>query len=257
MKFCLKCGTGLRPEAKFCPACGTAIPLEPPPPIQSTHQQPANYFTEEPFTANPLTDNPGVDGGTFASNTSLLQRVINILIKPKQEWQLIARERPDKIKLLFGYACVLALIPAFATFIKAGFIDIPEAGLTRSIPNAAMQALMQIITALVSVYLIAYIIEALAPSFYSEKNAGKSLQLAVYSCTAQWVAGSMLIIPGLKWISILAGFYVIYLLATGIPVMKNTSQDKVTGYTVLVVISMLIILSMLTLMLGAFMKLIF
>jgi hypothetical protein len=45
------------------------------------------------------------------------------------------------------------------------------------------------------VYLMAWIIDALAPKFGGEKDVVKSLQLIAYSYTAAWVAGIFPLVP--------------------------------------------------------------
>lgn len=229
MKFCPKCGAELKEGAKFCPACGSQIPEE-----QTTQAPPPPAF-EPQAAVNAFTD-------TFKGNTNIVQRVINILTKPKQEWLVVNNETPNTTKLIFGYALILALIPAIASFIAYGLIGQTVFGYTyRSIPMGISQALVQFFSAVIGVYLLAWVIDLLAPSFDSEKNFGKSLQLSVYASTAQWVAGILLLIPVLKWFSFLVGLYAIYLIAVGMPIMKKTPQPKVVGYVVVTILAMLVI----------------
>ncbi len=242
MKFCPQCGSELKEGAKFCASCGFQIVAPPtastPPPAPEPQ---ASWQPQEPVydQAKQATH---AFSEAVSGNTNLVQRVISIITRPKQEWLAINNERPDTMKLLAGYALILALIPAIASFIAYGLIGTSIMGYTyRNISTGIMQAITQLLTAVVGVYLLAWVIDLLASSFDSEKNMGKSLQLAVYSSTAQWVGGILLIIPGLRWLSIVAGLYAIYLLATGLPVLKKTPQDKVVGYLVLTIIAMLVI----------------
>ncbi len=238
MKFCPTCGAELKPEAKFCAACGTQMaadqaPPQPAPPPPYQQQEPVYQQAREAQSA--FTD-------AISGNTNLVQRVINILTKPKEEWPLINAEQPNTFKLIFGYALILSLIPAVASFIATGVIGTSVMGYTyRSVSGGIMQALVQLFTAVIGVYLLAFVIDLLAPSFDSQKNMGKSLQLSVYSSTATWVAGILLIVPVLKWFSFLAGLYAIYLLAVGMPVLKGTPKDKVVGYVALSIVAMILI----------------
>ena len=124
MKFCPQCGSELKEGARFCANCGFQIAqMQAPPPAptpQSTWQQPEPAYSQAPpaFT------------NAFSGNTSLFQRVKNILTTPKQEWPAINQEQPDTVKLLFGYALVLALIPAIALFIRYGLIGTTVCGVT-------------------------------------------------------------------------------------------------------------------------------
>jgi hypothetical protein len=246
MKFCPKCGFELKDEAKFCPSCGFQIvsQSQTPPPVETA---PPAFQPQEATHA--FTD-------AISGKSNLFQRVINILTKPKLEWPVINNEQPNTMKLIFGYALILALIPAIASFISTGLIGVRVMGYSyRSFSGGITQGLTQFLTAVIGVYLLALIIDMLAPSFRSEKNFGKSLQLAVYASTAQWVAGIFMMIPGLRWLAMVAGLYSIYLVYTGLPVMKKTPQDQVVVYVVVSILVMLAIGFILALIFGAIMGL--
>lgn len=225
MKFCPKCGAELKEGAKFCPTCGFQIPVE-----QSTQTPPPPVF-EPQAAVNAFTD-------TFKGNTNIVQRVINILTKPKQEWQVISTETPDKAKLIFGYVLILALIPVIITFISYSFII----G-NFSIGTSIIFALISLIISLSIVFFISFIVDALAPSFESEKNFDRSFQLLSYSFTPMWIISIFYLIPEniIFRLSQLLGFSLVtYLLITGLPLIKKTSPAKATGYGVLIGLAIMI-----------------
>lgn len=231
MKFCPNCGTELKPEAKFCVACGTPVtvsPSEPPPPAYQQQQEPVYEQAKE--ATNAFTN-------AVSGKTNLIQRVINILTKPKEEWLIIANERPDKMKLLFGYVIVLALVPAAISFVTFAFINSYF-----SIGYAFVQAVISFLLTIAVVFLTAFVVDALAPSFDSEKNFDRSFQLVCYAYTPGWIASILGIIPGINVVASLIGFaYIIYLLIMGVPLMKRTPSEKVTAYTILSVLIMIVI----------------
>jgi len=254
MKFCPNCGAELKPEAKFCAACGTPIvaatapPVEPEPKAEPAYQQQEPVYEQAKEATHAFTD-------AITGKTNLVQRVINLLTKPKEEWTVIATEKPDAIQLIGGYALILALIPAIASLIGYGLIGISP---FHSITLGIKQGLMQLFSAVISVYVLSFVIDGLAPSFDSEKNIGKSMQLAVYSFTALWIAEILLILPAIGWLGILAGgIFSIYLLAIGLPALKGTPKDKVVGYVALIIIASMVILAILQLILLAILGLIF
>lgn len=255
MKFCTSCGSELREGVRFCPSCGKPTlaenqpqpaagqPIAPPPPVYQAPQQQAY--------------NEPVYGEVKHSN--LIQRVINIITKPKEEWQVVASEKPDIIKLLVGYALILAAIPAIASFIKFGVIGVTYWGYTsRSIAGGIQYGLIQLLSAVIGAYVLAWIIDLLAPSFDSEKNFGRSLQLSVYSTTPQWLAGILLIFgTSMSMLVLLVGLYAIYLLAVGMPVLKSTPKEKVVGYVVVTIIAMIVLSFVVALIIGAIVGLFF
>ena len=242
MKFCPNCGAELKPEAKFCAACGTPISVATPPTAEPNPQPQPVYQQQEPVYER-AKEATSAFKEAITGKTNLVQRVINIIAKPKQEWIVIESEQPDTMKLIGGYTLILALIPAISAFLKYGIIGFSFMGYSsRSIGSGIQTGLVQLLSAVIGVYLLAWVIDLLAPSFDSEKNFGRSLQLAVYSSTPQWIAGILLLLSTrISMLIMLFGLYAIYLLAVGIPILKRTPKDKVTGYVVLTILAMIVI----------------
>jgi hypothetical protein len=255
MKFCPSCGAELKPEAKFCAACGTSIAVAPPP---AQHSPPPPAYQQEPVYEQ-AKEATNAFKEAITGNTNLIQRVINIITKPKQEWEVIASEQPNTMKLIGGYALILALIPALSSFIKYGIIGMSFMGYTsRSISTGIQMGLIQLLSAVIGVYLLAWVIDLLAPSFDSQKNFGRSLQLAVYASTPQWVAGILLLLSTtLSMLIMLIGLYAIYLLAIGMPILKGTPKEKVVGYVALTIVAMIVIGLVMALILGGILGLFF
>jgi hypothetical protein len=112
-------------------------------------------------------------------------------------------------------------------------------------------ALMTVIASVVSVFVAAAVINALAPSFQSEANFGRALQLVVYSNTAAWVGGLLNIIPILgSVLAAIASLYGIYLLYLGFTPIMKTPQDKVIVYMIVSVIALIAVYFILMAILG-------
>jgi hypothetical protein len=162
----------------------------------------------------------------------IIDRVKNILLKPKEEWLVINTETATPQSLLFNYVIPLSLIPAIARFIGYGLIGfdvltVQVAGINWGI----MMAVQSFFGSVVAYYMAAYIIDGLAANFLSEKNVNKSAQLVAYSMTAGWVAGIFLIIPSLSALAII-GLYGVYLFYVGLPLLKKTPDDKIGVYMI-------------------------
>ena len=83
-------------------------------------------------------------------------------------------------------------------------------------------------------YITAFVVDALAPSFGSEKNFGRSFQLVAYGATPGLVAGLFAILPLLAGIGGLVGaVYSVYLWYIGLTPLKNTPEDKKVTYLVI------------------------
>ena len=154
---------------------------------------------------------------------NLVERVKAILLTPKTEWPVIEREPGDAAYLFANYVAILAAIPAVC-----GFIGTVIAG--GPLFAALIAAVVKYILTFVAIYIVALIVDALAPTFAGQKNFSNALKVTVYSYTPSWLAGVFLLIPGLRLLTIL-GLYGLYLLWLGLPSLMKSPEDKAIGYT--------------------------
>lgn len=170
----------------------------------------------------------------------LIARAKAILLTPKTEWPVIADEPTTVADLYKNYIVILAAIPVIFTFLKMSLIgvSIPFAGTIRiGIGAGLVQMVVGYVLSLVMVFVMALIIDALAPSFGGQKNQTQALKAAAYAYTASWVAGIGQIVPFLGVLIGIAGaIYSIYLLYLGLPHTMKSSPDKAAGYTAVVII---------------------
>lgn len=174
---------------------------------------------------------------------NLVERAKNILVTPKTEWEVIKNEQTTTADLFTKYAMILALIPVIASFIGQSLVGIslgPFGSYKVPVTSGLIYAVVYYILSLAGIYLIAFIIDALAPSFGSTKNMDASLKVAVYSYTAAWLAGIFGVIPALGILGIV-GLYSLYLMYLGLKIVKDTPQDKLVGYLVVVIIIAIVV----------------
>ncbi len=165
---------------------------------------------------------------------SLLLHAKNILVAPQREWPIIAAEPSSAAALYTGYIAPLAVIAPIATFIGLSIIGIsmPLIGTYRISPvSGLLQAVLTFVFALAGVYILALIINALAPKFGGEKDAIAALKVAGYASTPAFIAGILLVFPMLAILQFLAALYSLYLLYVGLPVLMKSPQQKTLAYT--------------------------
>jgi len=167
----------------------------------------------------------------------LVDRVKAILLTPQKEWPVIEAESATPASLYTGYIIPLAAIPAVAGFVGMSVFGVRVLGMSVKVPMSTglTNAVVVYALALVGVFVLALIIDALAPSFGGQKSQIQALKLAAYSSTASWLAGIFLIIPALSILSIV-GIYSLYLLYLGLPVLTKSPPDKSVAYTVVVIL---------------------
>ncbi|PIP42926.1 MAG: YIP1 family protein [Deltaproteobacteria bacterium CG23_combo_of_CG06-09_8_20_14_all_60_8] len=173
----------------------------------------------------------------------MVERVKGILLQPKQEWEVIAGETTSIVELYKSYIIILGAIGPIAAVIGMSIVgvNIPFAGSFRvPITTSIAAGVVQYILTLVGVYVLARVIDALAPTFSCEKNLNQAFKLAAYSYTPGWLAGIFVIIPTLGILGIL-GLYGLYLIYVGLPVLMKSPREKSMGYTVAVVIAGIVI----------------
>ncbi len=188
----------------------------------------------------------------------IIQRVKNICLTPATEWPVISAEPATPGSLLTGYAAPLAAIGAIAGFLGGAIIGqtLPFVGHYR-VPLAAglIAAIFTFCMALVGVFVLSLIIDALAPTFGGQKNSIQALKVAVYSYTPAWIAGVLQIVPLLGILGIFAALYGLYLLYLGLPQLMHSPQEKAIPYTVVVVLCAIVLSVVITavggLMVGA------
>ena len=173
---------------------------------------------------------------------NIVDRIKNILITPKTEWPVIASEPAEPGQLLMTYVLPLTAIP-FVGYLLSGLLG--SMGLTYGIA----MGLVQFLTAVIGVYIVAFVVDMLAPNFGSEKNLGRSMQLVAYSMTPGWIAGILYVLPALGLIVTVASLYGLYLMYLGLPIIKKTPQDKQVIYLVVIIVSVLVVYMILGLIL--------
>lgn len=184
---------------------------------------------------------------------NLIERAKNIITTPKTEWDVINSEQPNTQAILTGYVLPLVAIGAIAAFIGYSFIGI-NVGFGykwKGIDLGIKYAITVFASGLISVYLAAFVIDALAATFKSEKNFGRSFQLVAYSFTPGWIGGVFNILPSLAVIGALFGLYGLYLLYLGLPKLKKTPQENQAGYFVVSLVVLIVASFVIALIIGA------
>ncbi|MEP6693606.1 MAG: Yip1 family protein [Chloroflexota bacterium] len=172
------------------------------------------------------------------TSPNLVDRARAILTRPKDEWRVIDPEKTDIATLYRAYVVPLAAIGPVANFIGSALIGTGQ--LRVPVASALAGAIVSFALTLLGTYVVAQVIDNLAPRYSGTRDLTAAFKVSAYSSTAQWLAGIFALIPGLAFLSIL-GLYGLYLLYLGLPVLMKVPQEKATAYTVTVVVVTIII----------------
>jgi Yip1-like protein len=169
---------------------------------------------------------------------NLVERVKAIIVQPKAEWPVIAGEPSDAGYLFPNYVCIVSAIPPICTFI--GGVIFGFAGIHLGIIVGLIHAAIMYVLGLVTVFVMAYVIDFLAGTFDGQRNFGNAMRVSAYAPTAAWLAGVFSIIPILGILGLL-GLYSIYLLHTGIVALMRPPESKAVIYTIAVIVCVFVI----------------
>ena len=189
---------------------------------------------------------------TAGSPKGLVDRAKDIILTPKTEWDVIDAEASTVSSIYTSYVMILAAIPAVFTMLGLLFFlprpseEVAAMGRAFGVPvfstsSIIAGAVVQYVLALVAVYVMGLIIDALAPSFGGTKNPLKAFKVAAYYPTATWVASVLLIIPFLGLLVFIALIYSLYTLYLGLPKLMRVPQDKAIGYFVVTLILAIVV----------------
>jgi hypothetical protein len=237
--YCATCGQTISEGATVCGNCGSAA---------ASPGDPASA-AQSPGVGSPPTG-PAYGAGAAAVSPagtltdSLVSRVRAILVTPRTEWPVIAAEATSAQDIYLRYVAPLVAIGVVASLIGSVLIGIPVPmlGTVRvGVGTALAAAILHFVLTFVAVFVVAMIVDALAPTFGGQKDSLRALKVTAYSFTPAWVAAILTILPVLGFIAGLIGLYGLYLLYLGLPVLMRAPADKALGYTVVVVLCAIVL----------------
>lgn len=164
----------------------------------------------------------------------LIPRVRALLRSPSRVWPVIAGEATDAQSIYTGYVMILAAIPAVAGFVGLSLIGAP--GLRVPVGTGLGHMLVSWVLSLVLVWVVALIVDAMAPVFGGTRNRLAALKLVAYGSTASFIGGIFNLVPVLAVLGLVLALYSIYLIYTGLPVLMQCAPAKAGVYTAAVVV---------------------
>jgi Yip1 domain len=165
---------------------------------------------------------------------NLVERAKNMVLTPKTEWVTVDGETHTVQGLYTSYVMILAAIPPIATFI--GLAVVGMGPFRFPMVNLLAMLVVQYALGLGMVYVMALIIDALAPNFGGQKNFMQAFKVAAFFPTAAWLGGVFSIIPLLGILGIITGLYCLYVLYLGLPILMKSPQDKAVGYVAVIIV---------------------
>jgi hypothetical protein len=180
-----------------------------------------------------------------SDHAKIITRVKDILTQPSRTWDEIDVE-PASIKGLYtGYVIPLAGIAAISSLIGMLLFGAGIMGLVvirPGIVDTLVQTLISFVISLGGIYVLAMVIDLLAPKFEGTSNRLQAFKLAAYSGTAGWIGGFFALIPTLGGIiGVVGAIYSLVIFYKGLPRLMKSPEEKATPYFVVILLVLVVI----------------
>jgi hypothetical protein len=185
---------------------------------------------------------------------SIIARAKELLLRPLPTWDVIQAEDATIEGLYRTWVIPLSAIPAVCGVIGRlgwlGRFEIFGIRFHPSLIGILTHAVATYALGLVSIYLLAVVLDELALRFGGERSRTQAFKLVAYSGTAGWLAGIFALLPGLGWlVGLLGGLYSLYLFYLGLPKLMRNDPDQTLTYfalTLVVGIGLALLVGLLT-----------
>jgi hypothetical protein len=189
---------------------------------------------------------------------SLIDRVKNILLKPKDEWEVVAGESATVGGLFTGYAIPLSILPVIGSTIAMGLLGIGAGGLAPlglasvGVGVAAGMAAVGLVVGLIMLFVMSFVVNAISPSFNGKSDMASATKLMTYASTPSWIGGLIAPFLGMAGgiISIAAIAYVVYLIYSGARPVMEVPAEKVAGFTVVTILIYIVMAVVVSIIIG-------
>jgi hypothetical protein len=230
--FCAQCGQRLADGSKFCHQCGAPVVAIPPPPpaassaLPSLPPLPRAKTGSNAASGASAASSSGAGAGRAGSNADadkaatesselargIFARARNILLTPSTEWPVIATEPSSSSAIYVRYVAPLVAIGVIATFLgqtlvgtSAGPLGMVRVGIFAGL----MHAILLFGLSFLQVFLISWLVDALAPSFGGQPNSLAALKVTAIA-HARVGRRVLNVVPVLGVIGVLAALYGLY-----------------------------------------------
>ncbi|HET7587221.1 MAG TPA: Yip1 family protein [Gammaproteobacteria bacterium] len=178
------------------------------------------------------------------SRRNLVDRVRNIIAQPRSEWEVIAAEPATTQSLYRNYIMLLAAIGPVCSIVGNTLVGqtVPFFNIHYRVPlgSSIAYAVVDYVLTLAGVYVVALIIDALAPTFGGVRDRTQALKVSAYSMTPGWIIAVVALYPPLGILQLL-GLYGLFLLYLGLPPVMKAPRERSVGYAVTTIIAAIIV----------------
>jgi hypothetical protein len=174
----------------------------------------------------------------LARNDAWVTRAVRLLTEPRAEWAAIggAQMTPRAIYLRFlvPMAALGPIAGTLGTLISGGERASLAGTYTVTAPTAVVAGVFEYALNLGVIWVLARLIERLAPAFKAHPGRVDALKLAAFGATPYWIGGLVSVIPKLAPVGVVLGLYSIRLYALGLAPLMRVPSERLLGYALAV-----------------------
>ncbi|MFN2328711.1 MAG: Yip1 family protein [Chromatocurvus sp.] len=163
----------------------------------------------------------------------MIQHTIGLLLRPSEQWRVVAQLPEKSRNVLVLYPCIFALLPAIAWYYgtsQVGWTTGLQGNVVRLTVESAFQISVLFYLVMVgSVAIIGFFIHWMSKTYGAESTVSKGIVIAGLTATPLFITGLVGFYPTL-WLDLLIGVVAIswsvYLMYLGIPIMMKIPEER-------------------------------
>lgn len=163
----------------------------------------------------------------------MIQHTIGLLLRPSEQWRIVAQLPERSRNVLVLYPCIFALLPAIAWYYgtsQVGWTTGLQGNVVRLTADSAFQISVLFYLVMVgSVAIIGFFIHWMSQTYGAESTIPKGIVIAGLTATPLFITGLVGFYPTL-WLDLLIGVvaisWAVYLMYLGIPIMMKIPEER-------------------------------
>lgn len=185
----------------------------------------------------------------------IINRVKLVITSPATCWDTIETESSSPKELTLNYIAPLAALGALCSFVglQVFGISVPMFGTFR--PSLFSNLIQHVVTAIMQVggvYLMAAVVQKLAPSFGGSGDYNRSFSLVAHTMIPALLVGVLGLVPLLQILGLVFGLLGLYLFYTGASKMMGVTEDKRLVFVVVSIVTMAVVYGVILALAGIF-----
>jgi len=175
----------------------------------------------------------------------ILGRLLAVMKNPRGVWSSIKNDGDSIFDVYRKYLVFLVAVPVVCFFIGMAIVgetDPYQAEKSR-IPffGGLAYAVVHYLLLLANIYILAFLLDFLAPKFGGTTNRLDSFKLVAFSMSPIFIGGLLNLIPDMSMLGVLFGLYGLYIFYLGCDTMIPVPEEQKNKFLIAAIVSMFLV----------------